>query len=74
MSESESEPGGIGDEDLPEDVRPGEDNPLAEPPDPDEVDPEDLDLLDGGKSAVESEDSEEDEAENGTGDDSDDEE
>ena len=38
MSTSESEPGGIGDEDLPEDLQPGEDNPLAEPLDPDDED------------------------------------
>lgn len=55
MSESESEPGGIRDEDLPEDLQPGEDNPLAEPLDTDEVDPDDLDLA-GGKSADESKD------------------
>jgi hypothetical protein len=47
MSESEIEPGGIRDEDLPEDVRPGEDNPLAEPLD-DDVDPDELDVH-GGK-------------------------
>ncbi len=50
MSESETEPGGIRDEDLPEDLQPGEDNPLAEPLDDDEVDPEDVDL-EGGKTA-----------------------
>lgn len=55
MSESESEttdPGtdaGIDDEQLPEDLQPGEDNPLAEAPDPDEL-PDDLDVL-GGKGA-----------------------
>jgi len=62
MSESESEPDGIRDTDLPEDLRPGEDNPLAEPLDTDEVDPDDLDL-DGGKTADESGDHEEDSAE-----------
>lgn len=51
MSESESEAGGIRDENLPEDLRPGEDNPLAEPLD-DDVDPDDLDMG-GGKSAEE---------------------
>lgn len=49
MTNSENEPGGITDEDLPEDLVPGEDNPLAEPLD-DEVDPGDLDM-DGGKGA-----------------------
>lgn len=40
MSETESErepgPGEITDDQLPEDVRPSEDNPLAEPLDPDD--------------------------------------
>ena len=36
MSEQEPEPGTIPDEQLPEDVRPSEDNPLAEPLDPDD--------------------------------------
>ena len=66
MSESESEPG-IRDEDLPDDLRPGEDNPLAEPLDTDEVDPDDLDL-DAGKTADESDD-EEDEGADGAADD-----
>lgn len=57
MSESRSEPdsdatAGIDDEQLPEDLQPGEDNPLAEPLDED-VDPDDLDVLEG-KHAVES--------------------
>lgn len=64
MSESETEPGGIRDEDLPEDLQPGEDNPLAEPLDTDEVDPDDLDVT-GGKTAAESDASEEDEVESG---------
>jgi hypothetical protein len=55
MSESESEQGGIRDEDLPEDLQPGEDNPLAESPDPDEVDRDELDLQ-GGKTPEESAD------------------
>ena len=59
MSESESEPGGIRNEDLPEDLQPGEDNPLAEPPDPDVVDRDDLDLT-GGKTPEESGDAGED--------------
>ena len=47
MSESESETtAGIDDEQLPEDLQPGEDNPLAEPLD-DDVDPADLDVLEG---------------------------
>jgi hypothetical protein len=40
---------GIGDDQLPEDLQPGEGNPLAEPLD-DEVDPGDLDM-EGGKGA-----------------------
>lgn len=54
MSESETEPGGIDDQQLPEDLQPGDDNPLAEAPDPDDV-PDDLDVL-GGKGAEESAD------------------
>ncbi len=67
MSESEREPDGITDDDLPEDLQPGEDNPLAEPLDTDQVDPDDIDL-EGGKTADESEDSEEDEQEDGSDD------
>ncbi len=57
MSESTSESegdatAGIDDEQLPEDLQPGEDNPLAEPLDED-VDPDDLDVLEG-KRPVES--------------------
>ena len=33
---SESSAGGISDEQLPEDLQPGEDNPLAEPLDPED--------------------------------------
>ncbi|HYH35776.1 MAG TPA: hypothetical protein VD814_11545 [Nocardioides sp.] len=51
MSEPETEPGGIRDEDLPEDLRPGDDNPLAEPLD-DDVDQDELDVR-GGKRAEE---------------------
>jgi hypothetical protein len=49
MSESGRETGEIRDEDLPEDLQPGEDNPLAEPLD------EDVDDLDvhGGKTPEE---------------------
>ena len=53
MSASESEQDGIRDEDLPEDLQPGEENPLAEPVDTDEVDRDELDLL-GGKTPEES--------------------
>ena len=54
MSESDSETSpadaaGIDDEQLPEDLQPGEDNPLAEAPDEEEL-PDDLDVL-GGKGA-----------------------
>jgi hypothetical protein len=60
MSESESEPSGIRDEDLPEDLQPGEDNPLAEPLDPEQVDPADVDL-EGGKRAEEMDEADEEE-------------
>ena len=66
MSESDTEAAGIRDEDLPEDLQPGEDNPLAESPDPDEVDRDELDLQ-GGKTAEQSDD-EEDEGDSGSGD------
>ncbi len=46
MSESARETGEIRDEDLPEDLQPGEDNPLAEPL---EEDVDDLDVY-GGKT------------------------
>ncbi len=54
MSETENEPEiGISDDKLPDDLKPGEDNPLAEGLGDDEtVD----DLLTGGKPAEESED------------------
>jgi hypothetical protein len=51
MSSSPDE--GITDDQLPEDLVPSEDNPLAEGLDPDEV-PDDVDLLEG-KDAEESE-------------------
>ena len=54
MSENETE--GISDENLPEDLQPSEDNPLAEPLD-DDVEVDDLDM-DGGKTPEESEESE----------------
>jgi hypothetical protein len=52
-NENESSGPGISDEQLPDDLVPGEDNPLAEGLDPDEQ-PEDLDLLGEGKDAEES--------------------
>ncbi|MGH3346752.1 MAG: hypothetical protein ACRDO4_07200 [Nocardioides sp.] len=71
MSESDSETGGIRDEDLPEDLQPSEENPLAEPLDED-VDRDDLDVQ-GGKTPEESddEDSDEDKDEDGASDDDD---
>ncbi len=60
MSESEPETGSIRDEDLPEDLQPSEENPLAEPLDED-VDRDDLDVQ-GGKTA---EDSDKEDAEDG---------
>lgn len=56
MSESESETG-IRDEDLPEDLQPGEENPLAEPLEED-VDRDDLDVR-GGKTAEETDEPDE---------------
>ena len=71
MSENESE--GISDDKLPEDLQPGEDNPLAEPLDED-VDVEDLEM-DGGKTPEESDDedsSDDDSSDDAAGDDEDD--
>jgi hypothetical protein len=65
MSESEPETGSIRDEDLPEDLQPGEENPLAEPLDED-VDRDDLDVQ-GGKTPEDSGD----EGEDGASDDDD---
>jgi hypothetical protein len=48
MSEPEPETGGIRDEDLPEDLQPSEENPLAEPLEED-VDRDDLDM-EGGRT------------------------
>jgi len=54
---------GITDDQLPEDLVPSEDNPLAEGLDPDEV-PDDVDLLEGKDAEVsQSEDAAEDTAE-----------
>jgi hypothetical protein len=58
MSSSPDE--GITDDQLPEDLVPSEDNPLAEGLDPDEV-PDDVDLLEG-KDAEQSGESESDDA------------
>jgi hypothetical protein len=66
MSESEPETGSIRDEDLPEDLQPSEENPLAEPLDED-VDRDDLDVQ-GGKTPEESDDDED----GGSGNESDD--
>lgn len=52
MSESETERPDPDEELVPEDLRPGEDNPLAEPL-PDDVDEDDLDMA-GGKTAEQS--------------------
>jgi hypothetical protein len=56
MSESEPETGGIRDEDLPEDLQPSEENPLAEPLEED-VDRDDLDM-EGGRTPEEPEEPE----------------
>ena len=48
---SETSNGGIEDEDLPEDLQPTDDNPLAQPLDDEEAkSPEELDVL-GGKGS-----------------------
>jgi hypothetical protein len=52
-SENESSGHGIGDDQLPDDLVPGEDNPLAEGLDPDDT-PDDFDLLGEGKPAEQS--------------------
>ena len=52
-SRDEAPEQGISDQDLPEDLQPGEENPLAEPLG-DDVSAEDLDMG-GGKQAEESE-------------------
>jgi len=52
MSNNENESLGIDDEQLPDDLVPSEDNPLAESLDPDEA--KDVDLLGEGKDAEES--------------------
>jgi hypothetical protein len=54
MSNSENESGtdteqGISDEQLPEDLQPSEDNPLAEPLDEDDAETDELDMQ-GGKT------------------------
>ncbi len=52
-NESDNESVGIDDDQLPEDLVPSEDNPLAESLDPDEA--KDVDLLGEGKTADQSE-------------------
>ncbi len=66
MSESDPESPGIRDEDLPEDLQPGEENPLAEPLDED-VDRDALDM-EGGRTPEEPEDSDGDESDGGESD------
>ncbi|GAB3255445.1 hypothetical protein GCM10027425_15520 [Alteromonas gracilis] len=46
MSEEHTETAGIDDDQLPEDLRPDDDNPLAKPLDPDAEETKDLDELD----------------------------
>jgi hypothetical protein len=51
MSETESEqPGAVTDDQLPEDLQPTDDNPLAQPLDEEDAEVDDLDM-DGGKPA-----------------------
>jgi hypothetical protein len=51
MSESETEqPGAVTDDQLPEDLRPTDDNPLAQPLDEEDAEVDDLDMG-GGKPA-----------------------
>lgn len=58
MSNSENEPEtGISDEQLPEDLQPSEDNPLAEPLDEDDAETDELDMQ-GGKTPEQSDDEE----------------
>jgi hypothetical protein len=58
MSETDTGQGGIEDEDLPVDLRPTEDNPLAQDLDEDEAKPaEELDMH-GGKTPDETDDTE----------------
>jgi hypothetical protein len=74
MSTHDDEPlGGISDEQLPEDLRPTDDNPLAKPLTEDAASPEELDMM-GGKTPEESEDEqpEDDDSETDSGPDSED--
>ena len=49
MSESETEQTGeVTDDQLPEDLRPSDDNPLAQPLDEEDAEVDDLDLMGGG--------------------------
>lgn len=68
MSESESETSGIDDEQLPEDLQPGEDNPLAEPLD-DDVDEDELDVFEGKHAEQSGDDDESDSEDDGASDD-----
>jgi hypothetical protein len=63
MSETSNDQGGIEDEDLPDELRPTDDNPLAQPLDEDEAKPaEELDVL-GGKDPEHAGDDSEDDSE-----------
>ena len=55
MSENGAEPG-ISDDELPEDLQPTDDNPLAQPLDPDEAKPADELDMRGGKTPEQSDD------------------
>jgi hypothetical protein len=58
MSESETEQTGeVTDDQLPEDLRPSDDNPLAQPLDEEDAEVDDLDM-DGGKPAEQWDDEE----------------
>ncbi len=68
MSESESETAGIDNEQLPEDLQPGEENPLAEPLD-DDVGEDELDVLDGEHAEESGDDDASDSEDDGASDD-----
>jgi len=68
MSESESETAGIDNEQLPEDLQPGEENPLAEPLD-DDVDEDELNVLDGKQAEESGDDDASDSEDDGASDD-----
>lgn len=54
MSENNEETTGVPDEDLPEDLQPSDDNPLAQPLDEDEAKSQDELDMKGGKTPEES--------------------